>query len=111
MQTQTEYPKTLFKSGEAKEIKNNGEEAWARQQGFTEPYKHQEYPKQLYKGGTREVHPLSGDQVRATERVVKNEGEEKAARADGFFMLGEPVPEDDVEDDAVGAKAKGKNAK
>jgi hypothetical protein len=32
-------------------VKNNGEEARAREQGYTEPYKYQEYPKHLYKDG------------------------------------------------------------
>lgn len=88
------YPLELFKGGEAKTVADAGQEARARAEGFTEPYKHQEYPKHLYKNGEREVHPVSGDQVKAVERVVGNADEEKAARKDGFRLLGEPAPEE-----------------
>jgi hypothetical protein len=118
-----EYPITLFKHGESKEIKNAGEEARAREQGFTEPYKYQEYPKALYRNGER-VH-VSADSVEKLHdggcRVVKSKDEEDAARADGYRMLHEPAPEkkDDAQgsqDDAGGedgakGKAKGKNGK
>jgi hypothetical protein len=67
----------------------------ARAQGFTEPYKYQEYPKHLYKDGVREVHPVSGEQVSGDERVVKGKAEEDAARKAGFRMLGEPAPEEE----------------
>jgi hypothetical protein len=90
-----EYPITLFKHGESKEIKNAGEEARAREQGFTEPYKYQEYPKALYRNGER-VH-VSADSVERLHdggcRVVKSKDEEDAARAEGYRMLHEPAPE------------------
>lgn len=109
-----EYPFELFKFGEAKTIKNSGEEAQARAQGFTEPYKFQEYPKHLYKDGARETHAVSGDQVSGEERVVKTLEEEKAARAAGFRMLGEPAPEPQEAADEVDpaeAKPKAKKSK
>lgn len=94
MQVKKEYPFELFKGGEGKTVADAGQEARARAEGFTEPYKYQDYPKHLYKNGEREVHPVSGDQVKAVERVVKNAEEEKAARKDGFRMIGEPAPEE-----------------
>lgn len=87
------YHLELFKGGEAKTVADTGQEARARAEGFTEPYKHQEYPKHLYKDGTREVHAVSGDQVSGEARIVKNAEEEKAARKEGFRMLGDPAPE------------------
>lgn len=89
-----EYPFDLFKGGESKKVADAGQEARARAEGFTEPYRHQEYPKHLYKGGKREVHPVSGDQVSGEARVVKNADEERAARKDGFSTLGEPATEE-----------------
>lgn len=115
-----EYPITLFKHGESKEIKNSGEEAQARAQGFTEPYKFQEYPKALYRDGERV--PVSFDSVEKLHdggcRVVNSKAEEDAARAAGYRMLHEPAPEKKDEEDAQtaqddagakdGAKPKGK---
>jgi hypothetical protein len=75
----SKYPMTLFKGGEAKEVANDGEEAKARAEGFTEPYKFQEYPKHMYLGGKRD----------GEDRVVKDEDEEDEAREEGFLTLHE----------------------
>lgn len=88
-----EYPGQLFKGGEAKDIKNNGEEATARAQGFTEPYKFQEYPKHLYMGGLRVLTDPAGKESPNQERVVNGIDDEDEARAAGFLMLGDPKPE------------------
>ncbi len=106
-----EYPITLFKFGEAKECKNNGEEAQARALGYTEPYKFQEYPKALYRNGERvEVSHDSVEQLRGGGcRVVKNNDEEAAARKAGYRMLHEPAPEPEEEPEVSEApKAKDK---
>jgi hypothetical protein len=87
-----EYPKDLFKGGEAKTCRNNGEEAQARLQGYTEPYKFQEYPKHLYKDGVRVVFDNNDKHVSGKDRIVKNKEEEDAARAEGFLLIGESVP-------------------
>ncbi len=74
-----EYPKTLFKHGEARNLENSAEEARARAEGFTEPYKHKEYPKSLHKNGNREK-----------EEVVVHDGiEEAEARKRGFKTIHE----------------------
>lgn len=78
-----DYPKTLFKHGEAKEVKDSGEEAKAREQGFTEPYKFQEYPKVLHKNGDRAADDL----------VVETAEEEAAAREDGYRTIHEAESE------------------
>lgn len=109
-----DYPVELFRFGEAKTIRNSGEEGHARAQGFTEPYKFQEYPKHLYKDGTRETHAVSGNQVGGEERVVKNLEEEKVARAAGFRMLGDPAPEPQEpaeEEEPAEAQPKAKKSK
>jgi hypothetical protein len=94
----TEYPITLFRYGESKEIKTNGEEARARADGFCEQYRHQEYPKALYRNGERVK--VSHDSVEQLGdggcRVVKNAEEEKAARADGYRGLSDPAAEDEA---------------
>lgn len=77
-----EYPKDLFKYGEPRTVKDSSEEAKARAEGFTEPYKYQEFPKHLY---------LNGDRT-GTDKVVASLEEETAARAAGFRMIGEPEP-------------------
>lgn len=97
-----EYPFTLFKGGDAKEVKDTLEEARAREQGYTEPYKHQEYPKHLY---------LAGDRHGA-DRVVKDKAEEEAARAEGFRMASDPEPKKEGEGEESGhAETKGKKHK
>ena len=119
------YPITLFRHGESKEIKNGGEEARARADGFTEPYKFQEYPKALYRDGKRVE--VTADSVEKLHdggcRVVNDKEEEDAARADGYRMLHESAPEpeqtqepamesnDDSEDEAEDAKPKHKRKK
>jgi hypothetical protein len=89
------YPVTLFKGGESREVNNSGEEANARAQGFCEPYKFQEYPKALYRNGERVE--VTWDSVEKLAdggcRIVKSKAEEEAARAEGFRMLHEPAPE------------------
>jgi hypothetical protein len=111
MAGEKEYPITLFKFGEAKEIKTNGEEAVARAQGFTEPYKHQEYPKALYRDGQRVE--VTWDSVEKLHdggcRVVKNLDEEKAARDEGYRMLHDPAPEPEKADDKAADDAGGKD--
>lgn len=42
----------------------------------------QEYPKHLY---------LNGDRT-AADKIVADAAEEKAARAEGFRMIGDPAP-------------------
>lgn len=81
-----EYPFTLFKGGESKEVKDNGEEAQARKDGYCEPYKFQEYPKVLYKNGLR-VLIVGGKESPNEERTVNDKDAEDAARADGFRAL------------------------
>ena len=74
------YPKTLYtRQGSAREVINNGQEAWARLQGYTDPYVFSEYPRSLYMGGDRYKE----------ERVVNSAAEEKAARKEGFRIIGE----------------------
>lgn len=107
----TEYPITLYRYGEQKEIKNNGEEAKARIEGFCERYTYQEYPKALYRDGQRvEVTHDSIEKLGSGGcRVVKNKAEEDAARKDGYRMLHEPAPEvQDVEEVVDDAKGKAK---
>lgn len=88
-----EYPKTLFKGGESKECRTNGDEAQARLQGYTEPYKYQEYPKHLYKDGLPVVFDKNDKHVSGEDRIVKDKDEEDAAREDGFAMIGEAKPD------------------
>lgn len=110
----TEYPITLYRHGEQKEIKNNGEEARARIEGFCERYVYQEYPKALYRDGQRvEVTHDSVEKLGTGGcRVVKSKIEEDAARKDGYRMLHEPAPEPQEAVEAVevadDAKAKPK---
>jgi hypothetical protein len=74
-----EYPFELFKHGESKEDQELRRGSRARAQGFTEPYKYQEYPKHLYKDGARGARVDSGEQLHAAaERVVKSKDEEDA---------------------------------
>lgn len=103
-----EYPKTLFKGGEAKECRTNGDEAQARAQGYTEPYKFQEYPKHLYKNGLRVVTDDKGKESPSEERIVDDKDEEDEARADGFLMLSDVAPEPEA---AVASKSATKSKK
>lgn len=100
-----EYPKTLFKGGESKECRTNGEEAQARAQGYTEPYKYQEYPKHLYKNGLRVLTDAAGKESPNEEQIVSDRDEEDAARADGFLMIADVAPEPEA---ASKSPAKGK---
>lgn len=104
------YPFDLFKSGQSLTVKNSGEEAVARKDGYCEPYEYQEYPKHLYMGGKREVDQTTFAEINTKSCIVKNAEEEKAARANGFRRLGEAEPAAANEEEAVAVKAKRKAA-
>jgi hypothetical protein len=93
MPEEQKYPKQLQKYGETLEVKDPIEEGRARSNGYTEPYKFQEYPRSLYMGGVRETHPVTGEQVSADHVVVNDAKEEESARAKGYLSLGETAPE------------------
>lgn len=103
------YPFELFKFGQSLTVKNSGEEAVARKDGYCEPYTHQEYPKHLYMGGKREVDQTTFAEINTKSCIVQNAEEEKAARANGFRRLGETEPEAATEERAE-VKAKKKAA-
>lgn len=86
------YPFDLFKGGDSRTVKNSGEEAIARKDGYCEPYRHQDYPKHLYMGGKREVNQTTFEEVNTVSCIVQNADEEKAARAAGYRTLGEKEP-------------------
>lgn len=105
------YPFDLFKSGQSLTVKNSGEEAVARKDGYCEPYSHQEYPKHLYMGGKRQVNQTTFAEENTVSCIVKNAEEEKAARANGFRRLGEAEPEAANEaEEPIAVKAKKKAA-
>lgn len=71
------------KDGVSRVVYTEAEDTKARADGFTEPYRFTEYPKSMHKDGDRT----------APERVVKDAGEERAARADGFKMIDKKADE------------------
>lgn len=102
-----EYPKSLFKHGEEKVCRTNGDEAQARAQGYTEPYKYQEYPKHLYKDGLPVVTDQNDKRVSGEDRIVNDKAEEDAARAEGFMMLSDaPAAADSGDKVDAGKKPK-----
>jgi hypothetical protein len=80
--------------GESRVTYTEAEERKARAEGFTKSYTFQEYPKSLHKDGDR-LQP---------ERVVRDSDAEKAARAEGFRMIGEKAPEPEAPADKLADK-------